>query len=200
MRNIQILLLSSLILFLTACTTSTLTHYNDKLTVRVDDNLLQVHGRTIKANRENFSILFLNQKLIQLDDKSLVMYEFAKTDFAYEFARTAMSTIKEVFDARQIVKFDITSQLFGYQLLLKDGRVLNMLAAQSYNQELTIVYGMSSNKLDKILKKFNPHAKPVPYRNVISLKSEPNPLLSNWTTWKINFVPLVQPLPRFFSI
>jgi len=184
---------------LSACSNSTLSYDKSKLNLRVDDILLQVHGTQLKANRENFSILQLEQKLIRLEDGSMVMYEYGRTDMTYEFAQTTRRTIDSVFDAQQIVEVYSKAQLYAYQIVLADGRVLNAVVSQSYDQEISIVYGMSSEKLDKMLKKLTPLARPVPYRHAVTLEHEPNPLLSRWTTLKINFVPLVQPLARFMG-
>jgi len=185
---------------LSACSNSTLSYDKSKLNLRVDNVLLQVHGTQLKSNRENFSILFLDQKLIRLDDGSMVMYEYGQTDMAYEFAHTTRRTIDTVFDAQQIVEVYNKALVYAYQIVLPDGRILNVIVSQSYDQEISMVYGMSSEKLDRILKRLNPQAQPVPYRHAITLEHEANPLLSKWNTWKINFVPLVQPLPRFIRI
>jgi len=195
-------LLSALgaVFILSACSNSTLTYDKSKLNLRVDNVLLQVHGTQLKSNRENFSILFLSQKLIRLNDGSIVMYEYGRTDMAYEFAQTTRRTIDTVFDAEQIIEVYNKALVHAYQIVLSDGRVLNAIVSQSYDQEISMVYGMSSEKLNKMLKKLNPLAHPVPYKHAITLENEPNPLLSRWNTWKINFVPLVQPLPRFIRL
>ena len=190
----------SALFILSACSNSTLSYDKSKLNLRVDNVLLQVHGTQLKSNRENFSILFLDQKLIRLDDGSMVMYEYGRTDMAYEFAQTTRRTIDTVFDAQRIVEVYNKALVYAYQIVLADGRVLNAVISQSYDQEISMVYGMSSEKLDKMLKRLNPVARPVPYRHAVTLEHEPNPLLSRWTTWKINFVPLVQPLPRFMRL
>lgn len=190
---------TTLFLF-TGCTTSELTYNNEALNLKVDQKQLQVHGTQIKSRSDNFSILFLNQKLIRLDDGTLVMYEKAKTDMQYEFANTTTRTIKVVFDAQRITKVYEHALVYAYQLVLADNSVLNVLVSQSFDQELSMVYGMSTQKLNKMLHKLNPNTSPAYYKNAITLNHKINPLLSNWTTWKINFLPLVQPLPRFISM
>jgi len=186
----------TLLVFTGCATDSTLSYDKSRINLRVDNAALQVHGKEVKSNRENFSILFLDQKLIRLDDGSLVMYEHGETDLTYEFAQLTPRTISHVFDAEQIIPVFSKAFLYVYQLVLTDGRVLNVVVSQSFDQEITMVYGMSSEKLDKMIHRLNLLAKPVPYRNAVTLEHELNPLLSRWTTWKINFVPLVQPLPR----
>ena len=196
----KLLLAIGTLLILSACSNSTLTYDKSKLNLRVANVQLQIHGTQLKSNRENFSILFLDQRLIRLDDGSMVMYEYGRTDMDYEFANTTHRTIDIVFDAQQIVEVYNKALIYAYQIILPDGRILNAVVSQSYDQEISMVYGMSSEKLDQMIKRLNPLAKPVPYRHVVTLEHEPNPLLSRWTTWKINFVPLVQPLPRFIRI
>ena len=201
MKVIYTLSLTLLLFMMTACTSySTLSYDKSTLNLRVENTSLQVHGTEVKSNNENFSILYLQQKLIRLDDGSMVMYEYGETDLSYEFAQTTSRTVDIVFDARQMVKVYAHALVYAYQVILADSRVLNVVVSQSFDQEFTMVYGMSSEKLDKMLKKLNAFAKPVPYRNAITLEHEPNPLLSKWTTWKINFVPLVQPVPRFIRM
>ncbi len=198
MKNI-LLILIGLHIF-SGCSTSGLTYTNEALNLTVDNTQLQVHGTEVKSGSDNFSILFLDQKLIRLDDGALVMYEKAETDMQYEFANTTTTTIKVVFDAQRIIKVYDNALVYAYQLILPDNRILNVLVNQSFDQELSMVYGMSTQKLDKMLNKLNPNTPPAYYKNAITLNNEYNPLLSNWTTWKVNFVPLVQPLPRLMHM
>jgi len=198
--NITLAIAITTLFTFSACSTSTLTYDKSNLNLHVENTHLQVHGKELKSNRENFGVLFLDQKLIRLDDGSIVMYEYGETDMAYEFAQTTLRTMDIVFDARQIKKVYSKALVNAYQIVLPDERVLNAVVSQSYDQEISMVYGMSSEKLDKMLKKLNPYAQPVPYRHAITLEYEPNPLLSRWTTWKVNFVPLIQPLPRIMRM
>ena len=199
-KSIHILLMISTLLLFTGCTTSSLTYTKETLNLKVDNTQLQVHGTQLKSRSDNFSILFLDQKLIRLDDGTLVMYEKAETDIQYEFANTTTRTIQVVFDAKRLIKVYDHALVYAYQLVLADNRILNILISQSYDQELSMVYGMSTQKLDKMLHKLNPNTAPAYYKNAITLNLDRNPLLSNWTTWKVNFVPLVQPLPRLMRM
>ena len=183
-----------LILLISACATSNISYTNEQLSLQINDSFLQVHGTQLKQNRENFSTLFLTQNLLRLDDGSLVVYEDARTDMQYQFDPTATRSIGIIFDAKRVVKVYYNALIYAFQVVLKDNRVLNVLATQSYDQELKMVYGMSTEKLNSILKNLDPNAKPVHYNNVINLSHEPTPFMSQWTTWKVHFVPLVVPL------
>lgn len=198
-KQIKRFALVSLLLLLNACSTpGTLQYTNAKLNLKVEQKRIQVPSTQIKSNRENFSILFLEQKLLSLDDGSLVMFESAQTDMQYVFEPTTARTISVIFDATNVVKLYEKDFIYAYQLVLKDHRVLNIIVSQGYDQELQMVYGMNTKQFVKILNRLNANINAVPYMHAIKLKNEPNPLLSNWTTWKINFYPLVVPV-RYFG-
>lgn len=199
-KHIKLLVLVTIPLLFSACTTPAALQYDNKnLNLILKQKRIQVPGTQIKSNRENFGILFLNQKLLRLNDSSLVMYETAKTDMQYMFQPITPRIISVVFDAVNIVKVYEKDSLYAYQLILKDHRILNIIVTQGYVDELQMVYGMSSKQFVKTLKRLNANINSVPYPNAIELKYEQDPLISRWTTWKINFYPLVVPLPRFIG-
>ena len=186
------------LLLLTGCgPTSNLTYKNEQLSIQRSDQNLQLSGQMVKQNRENFSILFLTQSLLRLDDGSMVMYEDARTDLQYQFDPPTTTLISEVFDAKSVYRVYTNNFLYAYQLLLQNNRVLNVIVSQSYEQELQMVYGMSTKKMDSMLRKLDDNAQPAYYKNTIELSRESNTIISNWTTVKINFYPLVIPLRRF---
>ena len=196
-KNIKLLLMTVILLLLNSCTNPSILDYdNTNLNLKVEKKRIQVPSTQIKSNRENFSILFLEQKLLRLDDGSLVMFEEAETDMQYQFDPTTTTTISVVFDAINVVKVYEKDFIFAYQLVLKDHRVLNIIVSQGYTQELQMVYGMSTKQFVKTLNKLNTNINSVPYQNAIELKNEPDPLMSRWTTWKVNFYPLIIPVRR----
>lgn len=196
-REITKLLVSLvLILLISGCATSNISYKNEQLSLQINDSHLQIHGIQLKQHRENFSTLFLTQNLLRLDDGSIVMYEEAQTDMQYQFDLPTTRSIGIIFDAKRVVKVYYNALIYAFQVVLKDNRVLNVLATQGYDQKLQIVYGMSTDKLNNMLKNLDPDALPVDYKNVINLRNEPTPFMSQWTTWKVHFVPLVVPLRR----
>lgn len=196
--SIKLLSTGIALLFLTACgPTSNLNYRNGQLSIQLSDQNLKLQGKQLKQNRENFSILFLTQSLLRLDDGSMVMYEDARTDLQYQFDPPATTSISVIFDAKSVIRVYSNDFLYAYQIVLPNNRMLNLLVSQSYDQELQMVYGMSTKKLNSMLKKLDENAQPAHYQNVIDLSQESNPLMSRWTTTKINFYPLVIPLRRF---
>lgn len=197
-RKITQLLVSIVLIFLlSACATSNISYKNEQLNLRINDSHLQIHGIQLKQHRENFSTLFLTQYLLRLDDGSSVVYEKARTDMQYQFEPTTTKTIGIIFDAKKVIKVYYNTLVYAFQVIMKDNRVLNVLASQGYDQELNIVYGMSTEKLNSMLKRLDSNVKPAYYKNTISLINESEPFLSQWTTWKVHFIPLIVPVRRF---
>lgn len=194
---IKLLFTSTVILILSGCATSNLTYKNHQIVLQVDKSSLHVEGTFLKQHKDNFSSLYLTQKVLQLKEGNLVVYEEARTDMLYEFEPSIIRSIQIIFEAKGMVKVYGKSHLYAYQLIMKDGSILNMIAEQSDSQDLSFVYGMSTTQLNKILKGLDPDANPAYYKKVILLKDTSHAILSKWDVKKVHFVPLVVPLPRF---
>jgi hypothetical protein len=195
-RMLKLLFTAITILIITGCATSNLSYENEKLNLRINDTSLQMHGTRLEKKNENFSTLFLTQNLLRLDDGSLVVYEETVTDMQYRFDPTTPSSIKIIFDAERVIKLHYNTFIYAFQVILKDNRVLNVLVAQGYDQELQMVYGMSTRKLNDMLIKLGQNVQPVYYKNVINLSNEPSPYMSKWSIPKVHLVPLVVPIAR----
>lgn len=196
-KKSELLLLLSTLIILSGCAKSNLSNDNTHVNVQIDQTFLQVPSTTIKQSRKNFSILYLTQKLLRLDDGSIVVYEEAHTDLQYEFEPTTTRSIGIIFDAKEVIRVHEKSLLFAYQVVLHDNRILNVLASQGFDQELKILYGMSTKKLNKMLGQLDNNARLAHYMNVINLQHETKPLMSHWTTWKVHILPLIVPIRRF---
>ncbi|RLA68234.1 MAG: hypothetical protein DRQ78_01565 [Epsilonproteobacteria bacterium] len=196
--KIQLLTATLLLFLLGACgNTPNLDYANEYLSLQLGKEPLRIHGKEQKKYKENFSTLFLTQRLLRLDDGSLLMYEYAQTDMQYQFDPITTRSIEIIFDTRSIKRIYEKDFLFAYQLVLSDNRILNIIVSQGFDQELIMLYGMSTNKLNQILRTLDPDATQASYHNVINLKNENNPLLSKWTTIKVHLAPLVVPLRIF---
>ena len=195
----KLLLFVFVMLLLSGCATSDLSYKNENLHVRIADASLRVKGKTLEEKHDNFSTLFLTQKLIRLDDASLVVFEEARTDMQYKFEPTTPRSIKIIFDAKDITQVHYNTFIYAFKVVLKDNRVLNVLAAQSYNQELRMLYGMSTDKMNEMLKTLGQDVKPAYNKNVIDLRNEPKPFMSQWSIRSVHLTPLVVPF-RVFGI
>jgi len=182
---------------ISACSRPSLLQYDkSNLNLQLEDKRIQVPSTQIQLKIVNFGSLFLEQKLLRLDDGSLVMYEEAETDMQYMFQPTTKRIISVVFDAIKVINIYEKDYISAYQLVLKDRRILNIIVAQVFDQELQMVYGMSSKQYVNTLNRLGADINGLPYSTTIELKNEPEPLLSKWTMSKVMFEPLVIPMFR----
>jgi len=185
------------VLIVSGCATSDLSYNNENIHLRIKDASFLVKGKTLEAKHDNFSTLFLTQKLVRLDDATLVVFEEARTDMQYKFEPTTSRSIKIIFDAKQVIRVHYNTFIYAFQVVLKDHRMLNVLVAQSHNQRLQMLYGMSTDKMKELLSALGQDVKPVLYKDVIDLRYEPTPFMSQWSIHSVHLVPLVVPFRPF---
>ncbi len=201
MPKLRTLLFAGTILFLlNACGGMSYIGYKDRqLVLQLDQNRLLLHGEVIGQKRDNFSSLFLNRELIRLDNGSLVIYENAQTDLSYEFEPMITRTVKIIFEAKSVATIYTRNNLFAYQVLLKNKRILNVIAQQSATQDLRLVYGMSTKEFNKMMKQLDPDAPGAYYQQALRLSDPKQALLTKWDVQKVHLVPLVVPVGRFMG-
>jgi replicative superfamily II helicase len=198
-RFITLFLVSIVSLLLNGCGTSNLTYSHQQLHLQTDDTFVQTKGRLIHRAYDSYGSLSIEQKVLQLED-GMVVYEDAQTDMQYEFEKAASESIKVVFDAKRTYIIYAKNNLYAYQLLLTNGKILNVIAQQDDSQQLRMVYGMSSQVLDRMLKTLDPAAKGTYYKKVITLEKPENAIKSRWNVRKVHFYPLVSPLPKMMAM
>ena len=183
----------TVILLINSCATSNMVYKNEQLILQMNDSQLQVHGTALEQRTKSFNALSLTQNLLRLDDGSIVAYEEVRTDMQYHFYHTTRRSIEILFNAKRVVSYYYKSHLYAFQVVLKDNRIINVLARQSHDKKLKMVYGLSTKKLNSILKKLDTNAPTFTYNTVIDLNHEPTPFMTQWTIWNVHFVPLVIP-------
>jgi len=199
-KIISTLLTITVTLMISGCgIPSNLSYNNKQLTIQVEKEYLQLDGTLVNERRDNFNSLFLSQKVLRLNEGNLVVYEDARTDLDYEFEPPIMHSIKIIFEAKSVIMVYGKGHLYAYQLILKDGRLLNIIAQQGDTQQLKFVYGMSTSQLNKMLKQLDPDARGAYYKQVIQLHDDRNAILSKWDVQKVHFVPLVVPLAKMMG-
>ena len=180
-------------LLISSCATSNMVYKHEQLMLQMNDAQLQIHGTALEQRAKSFNALSLTQNLLRLDDDSIVAYEEVRTDMQYHFYHTTRRTIEILFNAKRVVRYYYKSHLYAFQVVLNDNRIINVLARQSHDKKLKMVYGLSTKKLNSILKKLDTNAPTFTYNTVIDLSHEPTPFMTQWTIWNIHFVPLVMP-------
>ncbi len=185
--------------FLTACSTTDLSYKNNQLVLKVDDKHIQVDSRFINHRMKNFSTLFIDQQLLQLNEGNMVVYEKARTDDMNEFYFPTIDTIKIVFDARYAGVIYFSSSFYIMQVILADGRPLNVIVEQLEDQSMNMVYGMTNKQINHLLKQLDSQERMPAGQHVITLDSQQNAILSRWTTYKVNIMQLVGPRRDMFG-
>ncbi len=179
---------------------SNLTYNNHQLMLQINKKYLRLDGELIKVRKDSFGSLFITQKILRLDNGNMTVYEDAISDFLYEFEPSITRSIKVIFDARKVIIAYAKNSLYAYQLILQDGKILNVIAQQSGFQRLKMVYGMDSTQLDQMLKKLDINTKSVYYRDVIVTKNQNKAILSRWSVQNVHFFPLIVPLLRLIGM
>ena len=146
----KILFPIALLAILSGCKTADLSYAQGVLSLQVDNNHLNVNGTTLSSRNDSFGNLYLRQNMIKLKDGSIVVYERLMTDNLYEFNLIPLQTIHSVFDARRVISIWNKSSFYLFQLVLRDGRILNVAAEEFDDQRLTLVYGFSNTQLRNI--------------------------------------------------
>jgi len=182
-----------LLLFLSGCGVTTLSLSNNNILLQVDGKNLKTKGKSLSKEFNNFGKLFLTQEIVKLSDGSIVVYEKAIIDSNYELNFSTKRTIGILFEAKSVIPIYIKKGLHIYQIVLKDNRVLNLIAEQFADQQISFVYGMSTNQTRKILKELDAkNSRPLIDR-VTKLENSKRSILSRWSMQKINFAPLITP-------
>ena len=198
--KIHIIILSIVSILLSACSTSSLEYKNEKITIQTNDIALAIEGTSLLTQEDIFSGLRLSQTLLKLKDGDVIAYEYANIDLNYRFESLPILSLRILFDAKRMIKVYHKGALYAFQIQLKDNRLVNALVIQKYDQEFKMLYGMSTQKLNKLLKHLDANAKQAYYKNVFVLKESENPFLTHWTVKNVQLTPLVYKIHRFIRL
>jgi len=179
---------------LVGCGRSGIAYQPKSLSIQLDESQNTVQTTLLKQELENYNNLYVNKRILRLDDDSLVVYEEAITDDLFEFENTTTWIVSEIFDAKKLYKLYSNNHLYAFQLLLPNDQILNLIAQQDDTQELKLIYGMSSKKLKQILIKLDNNVKDVYRQDVIIIDNISDAIQTKWSVTKVHFTPLITPL------
>lgn len=186
----------TVVLFITACTSSNIAYTENKLSLQIEQNHILLDADLLHKNRQNFRTLHIDKKLLRLKEGNVIVYEDANTDLSYEFAQATTQVIKVIFNARSVHKVYARNNLYAFQLYLSHNRVLNVIAQQDESQRLRFVYGLSTPQFNNILKQLDSSAKTASVSTVLTFSSSTHLYMAKWTTMNVDFLPLVHPVPQ----
>jgi len=194
MHNIKRYLFATIAMFiLSGCGVTRLSLSNNKLLLQADGKNLKTEGTSIAKEFNNFGKLFLTQEIVKLSDSSIIVYEKAVVDSDYELNFSTSRTIGILFEARSVMPIYIKKGLHIYQLELKDGRILNLVAEQFADQQISFVYGMSTNHIREMLNELDAKSSRPLIDRVVKLDGSKKSILSRWSMHMVNFAPLITP-------
>jgi hypothetical protein len=190
--TIAVLLLLAL---LGGCRSANLTYQGGALDVQIDTSRLTLGGTPIYHRKDSFGNLYLTQVMLRLQNGTQIAYERAETDPLYEFNLSPSQTIRALFDGRQIRLLYYKSSMSMAQMLLSDGRVLNIVFEQFDDQRLTFIYGMPTSQMRTLIATFDPQAAKQPmHEHVVTIPVGSHGFLSHWSVQKVQLTPLITPL------
>jgi hypothetical protein len=171
-------------LLLTGCATSTLNLSDDTLTLTYDKEKLSAKGITVDEKFDRYPELALRQSIIELNDDTLLVYEDVQADITYQFQYSTPKSVEMIFEAKKIKTLYQRNNLYFFQLALKNGKFLNIVAQQSNMQSLTQLYGFSNEQIRKIIEKVSGEKKELNLHeeNVVVFEKFEGSYLSRWST------------------
>ena len=196
----KIFLATIMMILLNSCGFSNMSLKNNTLSLEVEKNQFQQKSKTVKILKEHFGSLAVRKSILQLNNnKSLIVYEDSRTDLDYEFEYGISRTIAVIFGTKTIYSIFKKSNLHAYQIKLKNGKILNLIAQQDDTQNLKILYGMDKKLFSTILKKINPDRHYNLRGTLFTSQKIDEMILDRWNVQNVHFYPLVSPLPRFIG-
>lgn len=195
MKHTYTFLMTLVILFsLLGCRRSSIAYLPQSVVIKLDESQSTLHTTLLHQKLENYNNLYVTQRILRLNDNSLVVYEEAVTDELFEFENTTAWLVSEIFDAKKIYKLYSNKHLYAFQLLLPNDQILNLIAQQDDSQELKLIYGMNTEKFMQILKELDNNTKDTYYQDVMTIENTSNAIQSKWSIIKVHFTPLITPL------
>jgi|GEM_PF-2413866 len=194
--------ISIFIFSLSGCSTTSLGPDREGLLLQVDGRDMQIKGKSISKEFNNYGKLFLTQEILELQDHTIVVYEKALTDSNYELNFPTQTTLKIIFDTQDITPIYINRGLHIYQLGLHNGKILNLLVEQFEDQQISFVYGMSSRYIARIIKRLELSSSRALVSDsiVAKLPRDKGAIQTHWSMKMINFAPLITPQRLVFGL
>ena len=183
-----------LLLVITGCGSSALLLKSDTITLSIDQVDKYLKTQPHKTINHNFQTLYISQHILRQDEGKYIVFEETRTDPNYQYEPGTQKSIEIIFETDKIIKVYGKNFLNFYQLVLKDGRMLNLIAQQNDDQELTLLYGMDTHTFNRIITHFDAQAKKANHYNVLQITEDSNAIQTKWNVRKIHFEPLIVPL------
>ena len=147
-----------------------------------DDQILFV-GDLVKENYIDLSPGYIYQYVLKQDEGNLLVYETTVLDINNRYNHGTLRTMKIIFDAKRADIIYNTGHLTFFQIRLKSNEIVNVIAQQHTDEDLTFAYGFTHEQFSTILqrvKKPDDHYRRSLSENVLTLSDPKKAILSQW--------------------
>jgi len=191
-------ILTIILLWFSGCSniSSHLIYNNHSVYIKTSNTPIILKAQTLTTKNTNFVSLYLKQQLLQISNKETIVYEQAITNLEYEFEPTLHRIISVIFDTSTLIPIYNNNNLYVYQIILPNHKIINIIIHYFGTQELYLLYGMSNKTLYNILHNLDTNIHLPTLLPTIKLPTNNKAFITKWNDWNVHFVPLVVPLAR----
>jgi len=153
------ILISSLCILLSACSTPHIEHKNNTLLISVHNkSLIEGQGKLLYENRVNLSNLYIDQKVYLMCNGSVVTYEDASASLGYQYNYGMKRTVGIIFPHYRYDLLDTKGNIFFFKLVNKQ-ETQYMILENMNKKRIKMVYGLDKYTFDTIFNAFVRDAK-----------------------------------------
>lgn len=181
--TILIAVLSAFVWYIYTKDVSSLELSQDKITIALNKKSISISVHQIEEKNLSFQTLQVKQKILERTDGSLLVWEESRTDGGYQYNFPAPKSVQMILHAKRINILFQTASLYGAQVIMKNGEVLNAIFRQSDDQSLTLLYGLSDMEFLETIKALKFSEVPLESSMVHDILRLDNPKYAIKTEW-----------------
>ncbi len=183
--TIVIAVIAAFIWYISTRDTSALILDQEKLTVSINKNLSSLNVEEVEKKSLEFNTLQVKQTILKREDESLIVLEETATDDRYQYNFSTPTSAYMALNAREINIIFQSNNLYFLQAKLQSRKMLNVIARQSDDQSLSMLYGMNSIDFQQIISDLTENETRLENEltpDAITLSDLKNALQTNWST------------------
>lgn len=180
------------LMMIVGCGRSSLYYQDRALLLSIDEMRQHLEAKPLHIHHHNYQTLYITQQILTLPNGDTVVLEQTQTDDTFQYEPSTTKSIEIIFETKNIMRVYGENHLNFYQLILQDDSVLNLISQQGDDQELTLLYGLDTPTLNRIISYFDTNAPKAPLKSVIGIKPE-KAIYTKWDARKVHIAPLIVP-------
>jgi len=164
---------------------STLTLTQDKLTISINKNSVSLNVKEVENETQEFSALQVTQTILEQEDGSMLVLEESSTDNMYQYNFSTPTSVYMILGAREINLLLQSNNLYVIQVKLHNRKVLNIIARQSDDQSLSLLYGMSNTQFLHIINALwdgDTSMENEMWHDALTINAQEDAVLAKWST------------------